>query len=192
MNTVERKPARDRLLDAADELFYEEGVHVVGIDRVIERAGVAKATLYSSFGSKDELVRAYLQRRSDRRKARITKALAERFDSAPRAQMLGIFEMLVEHVQDPTFRGCAFYNACAESEPGSIAHQVSDESRGWTRSLFVRLATEGGAADPEALAQRLTLLYDGATVASRMDRDPTGAVAARDVATALIDAVIAG
>src|SRR4051794_603668 len=58
-----RASARERLLAAADELFYEEGVHIVGIDRVIERAGVAKASLYSAFGSKDELIRQYLMRR---------------------------------------------------------------------------------------------------------------------------------
>src|SRR3569833_2360310 len=70
-STAARKPtARDRLLAAADELFYAEGVHTVGIDRIIERAGVAKASLYSSFGSKDELVRAYLQGREERRPAR--------------------------------------------------------------------------------------------------------------------------
>jgi len=67
----DRSAARERLLDAADELFYEEGVHTVGIDRVIERAGVAKATLYNAFGSKEELVRAYLLRRLDARKARM-------------------------------------------------------------------------------------------------------------------------
>ena len=60
---ADRRSARERLLAAADELFYEEGVHTVGVDRVIERAGVAKATLYSAFGSKDELIRAYLAAR---------------------------------------------------------------------------------------------------------------------------------
>ena len=63
--------AQDRLLAAANELFYEEGVHAVGIERVIERAGVAKASLYSTFGSKEELVRAYLQQRADARKRRL-------------------------------------------------------------------------------------------------------------------------
>ena len=61
-----RRPARERLLAAANELFYNEGVHTVGIDRVIEQAGVAKASLYNTFGSKDELVRAYLESRHTR------------------------------------------------------------------------------------------------------------------------------
>src|SRR6266536_1631458 len=74
------RPARDRLLDAASELFYERGVHTAGIDTIIERAGVAKATLYSAFGSKEELIRAYLQRRHERRQERITRGL-ERYDN---------------------------------------------------------------------------------------------------------------
>ena len=78
--------ARERLLEAANELFYDEGVHTVGIDRVIERAGVAKASLYNTFGSKDELVRAYLEGRHARTSARITRYL-ERY-SDPRDRLL--------------------------------------------------------------------------------------------------------
>src|SRR3982751_5978814 len=85
-----RKPsARERLLTAADELFYAEGIHTVGIDRVIERAGVAKASLYSTFGSKDELVRAYLEGRHELRRTRLLAGL-ERFDD-PRDRLLGVF-----------------------------------------------------------------------------------------------------
>jgi AcrR family transcriptional regulator len=79
---------RDRLLAAADELFYEEGVHVVGIDRIVERAGVAKASLYSTFGSKDELVRAYLENHFRRRQNRVARVLAA-YDT-PRARLLGV------------------------------------------------------------------------------------------------------
>ena len=86
--------ARDRLLDAANELFYDEGVHTVGIDRVIERAGVAKASLYNTFGSKDELVRAYLEARHAQTAGRITRYL-ERYSSpcaskTPRSRSLGV------------------------------------------------------------------------------------------------------
>src|SRR5690349_17397815 len=76
----ERVSARERLLAAADELFYEGGIHTVGIDRVIERAGVAKASLYDTFGSKDALIRAYLEARHDARKARLT-AWLERYET---------------------------------------------------------------------------------------------------------------
>ena len=86
--TKDRLPARERLLAAASDLFYEEGVHSVGIDRVIERAGVAKATLYSAFGSKDELIRAYLAARHAATRDRMTRELAARYDT-PRERLQG-------------------------------------------------------------------------------------------------------
>jgi AcrR family transcriptional regulator len=187
-HSPERLSARDRLLDAADELFYEEGVHSVGIDRVIERAGVAKATLYSTFGSKEGLVRAYLEGRHQSRKQRITRGLA-RYDS-PRDKLLGVFDILGELFAEPGYRGCAFVNASAESAAGSSVEQVSDEYRGWVRSVFVQLASEAGAADPEALARQLYLLYDGATTSARMDHNPGSAAAAKVAATVLVDAAV--
>src|ERR1700677_2380198 len=108
--------ARERLLRAADELFYEEGIHTVGIDRVIERAGVAKATLYSAFGSKDELVGAYLRRRHDSNQERMERLLLERYAS-PRERLIGIFEIQGENFV-PGFKGCAFMTASAEATPG--------------------------------------------------------------------------
>src|SRR4051812_15146435 len=92
---------RDRLLAAADELFYEEGVHTVGIDRVIERAGVAKASLYSTFGSKEELVRAYLAARAQDRRARITQRIAQH--DQPRDRILAIFDVLGERAARPSY-----------------------------------------------------------------------------------------
>jgi AcrR family transcriptional regulator len=184
----DRTSARERLLAAADELFYEEGVHTVGIDRVIERAGVAKATLYSAFGSKDELIRAYLTRRHATRQARLMRGL-ERFET-PRERLLGPFDVLRELAAEPGFRGCAFVNASAESRPGGAVQEVSDESRAWTRSLFAELARNAGAKDPDQLARQLSLLYDGASVSARMDRDPEAAAEARVVAAALVDAAI--
>ncbi len=187
--TTERRSARERLLAAANELFYEEGVHTVGIDRVIERAGVAKASLYSAFGSKDELIRAYLIARHTARQERMTRMLA-RYDS-PRERLLGVFDVLGESFAEPGYRGCAFINASAESRPGSSAEEVSDESRAWVRSLFTELGRAAGAVDPEHLARQLVLLYDGATVNARMDRDPTAAAAARAVAATLVDLALA-
>jgi len=185
--TSARKPsARDRLLAAADELFYAEGVHTVGIDRVIERAGVAKASLYSTFGSKDELVRAYLEGRHEIRRARLLAGL-ERFDG-PRERLLGVFDVLADVAAAPGFRGCAFYNASAESAPGSAAEEVSAANRAWTRDLFTELARDAGAPDPPALADQLVILYDGATVGARMDHGPGAGHTARTIAAVLLDA----
>src|SRR5262252_9408386 len=134
--------AHDRLLAAANELFYEEGVHTVGIDRVIERAGVAKASLYSAFGSKDELVRAYLLGRHERRQRRLTAVVDAR--QGPRAKLLGIFDYLGDFHRQSTFRGCPFVNASAESPPGSAVEEVSDLTRDWVRTLVRGLVTELG------------------------------------------------
>src|SRR4051795_11094109 len=117
---AKKASARERLLAAADELFYAEGVHTVGIDRIIERAGVAKASLYSSFGSKEELVRAYLENRHEIRRHRLLAGL-ERFAN-PRDRLLRAFGGLARRAATPGFRGCAFYNASAESvaEGGAV------------------------------------------------------------------------
>lgn len=175
---------RERLLDAADELFYAEGVQSVGIDRIIERAGVAKASLYSAFGSKDELVRAYLERRHERRAARVLAGL-ERFPT-PRARLLGVFDVLGELTQRPDFRGCAFQNARAETKPDSKAVPVCDRTRAWTRDLFRKLAADAGVPEPGAFARQLILLYDGAMTSARMDGDLDAPSRARRVAEKLL------
>jgi AcrR family transcriptional regulator len=184
VNTVTKLSARERLLAAADELFYEEGVQTVGIDRVIERAGVAKASLYKAFGSKDELIRAYLEGRHERRREAILRELAT-IDS-PREKLLAIFDHLGVTIQEPGFRGCAFANASAEASPGSAAEQAAGNYRRWVRSLFVDLATQAGAPEPAKLARQLHLLYGGATLSARMDHDPAAAAAAREVAEVLV------
>jgi AcrR family transcriptional regulator len=183
-----RGSARERILAAANELFYEEGIHSVGIDRVIERAGVAKASLYNTFGSKDGLVRAYLMSRQASREDRITRGIA-RFNT-PREKLLGIYDVLAERFAEPAFRGCAFINASGEAWPGSAIDDVREYARDWVRTLFVGLARDAGAADPEALAMQLILLYDGALVGAQLDSDPTVALAARSAAVTLIDRAV--
>ena len=183
-STTRKPSARDRLLAAADELFYAEGIHTVGIDRVIERAGVAKASLYSTFGSKEELVRAYLEGRHALRRTRLLAGL-ERYDD-PRDRLLGVFEVLAELTGTPGFRGCAFYNASAESTPGGAIELVSNANRAWTRGLFFELARDAGAKDPATLADQLVVLYDGASVGGRMDKDSKAALMAREIATMLL------
>jgi AcrR family transcriptional regulator len=188
--SLPRLSARDRLLAAADELFYAEGVHTVGIDRIIERAGVAKASLYSTFGSKDELVRAYLEGRHQARRARLLDGLS-RYET-PREKILGVFDIMGELAASPTFRGCAFYNASAESPDGSAAQEVTAANRAWTRSLFRDLAQAVGAPDPDTLASQLVIVYDGSSVGARMDRDYRPAATARAIAATLIDASLVG
>lgn len=188
-NAASPLSARDRLLVAADELFYSEGVHVVGVDRIVERAGVAKASLYSIFGSKDELVRAYLENHLRQRQRGIGKILAAH--NTPRGRLLGIFAELEGALEGSEFRGCRFISAGAEARPGDKSEVVADEYRAWLRSLFTELAEAAGATDAKAVGRQLALLYDGAAVAARMDRDRRGAAnAVHAAAAALLDAAI--
>ena len=188
MNThaIGARPARDRLLDAASELFYEHGVHTVGIDTIIERAGVAKASLYSAFGSKEELVRAYLEARHASRRATVLAEMELHDD--PRSKLLALFDVLVTTVKRPEFRGCAFANASAESGPDSAAAEVTRKARAWLLGVMAEQATALGAAKPAGLARQLTLLYDGALVQSRLDPGLAAATAAKAAAQVLIDA----
>src|ERR1700731_2985300 len=134
-STVERVSARERLLSAARELCYEDGVHPVGVDRLVERAGVAKATLYTLFGSKDGLVRAYLTERHNATRERMTRELAARLNS-PRERVLGVFEVQGLSFTELGFRGCAFIGANAETSPGSTVEKVTEDYRNWLHSLF--------------------------------------------------------
>lgn len=179
--------ARERLLAAANELFYAEGVHTVGIDRIIEQAGVAKASLYNTFGSKDELVHAYLDSRHAETAGRITRALGRY--GTPRDRLLGVFDAQGELFAEPGFRGCAFVSASSES-PNDVVEKAAADYRGWVRGLFTGLAREVGVPDPEGLARQLQLLYDGASLSARMDHDPSAAMAARTAAAALLDAAL--
>lgn len=187
--TQGRPSARERLLGAANELFYSEGVHSVGIDRIIEHAGVAKASLYNTFGNKEGLVGAYLESRHERLSARITRVMSH-YDT-PRDRLLSVFDAQAESFADPEFNGCAFVAAASEAPHRATVERASDGSRAWLRGLFADLAAQAGAADPEALGCQLFLLYDGAHVAVRMDRDRTAAATARAAAAALLDASLA-
>jgi AcrR family transcriptional regulator len=178
--------ARERLLAAANELFYDEGIHTVGIDRVIDRAGVAKATLYSAFGNKEGLIRAYLDSRHATTRARMEAGLA-RYDT-PRDKLLGVFDIQGERFGQPSFRGCAFVSASAEGPRGGQVEAASDDYRRWVRDLFLDLARQIGVRDPDQLAHQLVLIYDGASVSARMDRDAATSTHARAAAAALLAA----
>lgn len=178
--------ARERLLEAANALFYAEGIQSVGIDRIIEQAGVAKASLYNTFGSKEGLVRAYLESRGESNRKRIARGLT-RFRT-PRERLLGMFDVQGELYVTPTYNGCAFMAASAEAPRGGSVQEASDGHRDWVRALFTELAAEAGVADPQGLGRQLFLLYDGANVGARMDRDPTAASVAREMAAVLLDA----
>jgi AcrR family transcriptional regulator len=185
-----RRPSpRERLLKAADELFYAEGVNSVGIDRVIERADVARASLYSTFGSKEELIRAYLEHRMEISKSRLRAAVEAHAD--PRERLLSVFGAQAALFARPDYHGCAFNRATAEAQPGSAAYDVPRAYRRWLRDFLRDLAAAAGAPDPGLLATQIHLLYDGAMMAASLDGSPGVTSAARTAAETLLDAALA-
>jgi AcrR family transcriptional regulator len=180
------RPAKQRLLDSASELFYAEGVQSVGIERILEHAGVAKGSLYNTFGSKEALVRAYL----DARHANTTGRLQLAIDAVedPKERILAVFDAQGQIFRQPDFHGCAFVSASTGAEPGGKIDEATDNYRAWIRTMFTDLAKGVGARQPKRLAEQLQLLYDGGGIAANMDHNPAIAKASRAAAAALIDA----
>jgi AcrR family transcriptional regulator len=168
--TRRESPARRRVLDTATRLFYAEGIRAVGIDRIIAEAGVAKATFYSHFPAKDDLVGAYLREQMDLTRAAVA-ALRSR-EPAPLEMILAVFESIGELGCGPGFRGCAFVNAAVEyPDPDHPVRQVIAEYRHWFRSLLHDLLTTAGHQDADGTAAMLMLLRDGLLVGVQLD-DP--------------------
>jgi AcrR family transcriptional regulator len=180
-----RRTAKQRILEAADNLFYNEGIHTVGIDRVIARAGVAKGSLYYSFTGKDDLIHEYLTHRHRRWVERVTTGIDAHTD--PRARILAVYDVLGTLFAQPDYNGCAFMNATAEAAPDSVEAQAGSAFRAWVHTLFLELATDTGAGDPQQLAQTLVLLYDGAVASAQIDNTPEAARTARRTAELVLD-----
>jgi AcrR family transcriptional regulator len=183
--TSPRVPARQRLLDAADRLFYSEGVHTVGIDKIIEEAGVAKGSLFYNFSGKEELVAAYLAGWDKRRRDRIARHQQGLDD--PIDKLLAIFDALQEAVLTPGYRGCAFANANAEALPGSAEANALRAFRDWLADIILALTEEAGFLNASDVAARLRLLYDGAVANSQLDEHPDAVRLAKELAQMVLD-----
>lgn len=188
--TAQETGPRERLLETADRLFYAEGIHTVGIDRIIDESGVAKASLYKYFGNKDGLVKAYLNRRQERVRERIARHLIAA-GGDPRERLLAVFDSQAEVISQPNFHGCAFATATAEVASGDDLEEIAQEYRAYIRETLRTLAEEAGASNAADLARELHFIYDGAEQAARMDRDLAAATVARRMAGVIIDSELA-
>jgi AcrR family transcriptional regulator len=178
----------ERILSTATDLFYREGVHAVGIQRVIDEAGIAKASLYAHYESKDDLVAACLARHAANARAAIGARLARPGLDA-RGKLLALFDAQVESVQSTAFRGCPFLNVTSEiAESAHPAKRVIAAQRAWLHELVAGLVADAGAASPQPLAGTLVVLFDGASSSSVIDDDPAAARHARWAAERMIDA----
>jgi AcrR family transcriptional regulator len=179
-------PARDRLITAANELFYAEGINTVGVDRIIEHAGVSRASFYNNFDSKEQLIHTYLLGRHEQTTTRLDEVIAGHDD--PRDKILAVFDVQTAIFGQPDFNGCAFQAASTEAPAGGTVASDAADFRRWIRTMFIDLAGLVGAADPEQLGRQLHVLYDGAGLTARMDHDADIAIATRAAVAVLLDA----
>lgn len=153
---------REKILEAASALFYQRGVRAVGVDLVVEEAGVAKTSLYRHFGSKDDLVAAFLAR-EDRDFWGTWDRVSERHDDNANAELDGHLEWIGERLGRPNYRGCPQINVAAEfPEPTHPARRVAAHHKREMRRRLKRIAERLGAERPDELAGQLSLLIDGA------------------------------
>ena len=158
---------RGRILQAAYYLFCREGINAVGIDRIVAEAGVAKASLYRHFRSKEELVLAVLDLREKLWRVDWLEAEVERRAPPGKARLLAIFDLFDEWFRRDDYEGCLFINTLLEvHDRDNPLHAAAAEKRARIRELLRRWAEEAGIAEPEAFAREYQLLMNGAIVAA--------------------------
>ncbi len=177
---------RDHLVDTALEIFYRDGFHASGIDKIIAESGVARMTLYNHFKSKDELILAALRRRDETFRNWFMRAV-ERRGAAPRDRLLAVYDVLDEWFAEKGFSGCMFVNASAEfADPNHPIHRASGEHKILILNYVRTLTEAAGASEPDDLAHGLMLLMEGAIVMSHVAGDRKAAMRARAAAEALL------
>ncbi|WP_149083936.1 MULTISPECIES: TetR/AcrR family transcriptional regulator [Microbacterium] len=187
-------PGARRVLDAASDLFYERGIHAIGVDTIAAAAGVTKKTLYDRFGSKEALVVSYLQHRDARWRDHVAAHLARVPEPGP-VRVLAIFDAAIAWVPDNSAKGCSAINARAEIDGAGDAPLVLAEARRekeWLLAVFAELCSEAGFHDPHRLAETLMLLYEGAIVTVGMGTFAEPFATARESARRLLDSAPTG
>ncbi len=158
---------KDRLFEVASRLFYQQGYRAVGVDTLAEESGIGKMTLYRHFPSKDELIIAFLQN-SDEEFWGYFEQIT-RMASSAKGKLVAFFEALQAYATAPACFGCPFLNLATEyPDVDNPGHRVALSHKQVVRGRFLQLAKEAGARQPEALADGLFLLMDGAYMAARM------------------------
>jgi len=183
--------ARERILETAYELFARRGIQAVGVDEVVRRAGVAKATLYKHFPSKDDLAVAFLELREQRWTRAWVEAEARRRGSTPEQQLLAIFDLFDEWFHRHDFEACSFINVLLELGAAHPAGQASIQHLENIRAVVRRLAEEAALRDPPTFARSWHILMKGSIV-SAAEGDADAAKRAKELAKLLIDQHRAG
>jgi AcrR family transcriptional regulator len=182
-------PAGRRILDAASQLFYQEGIHAVGVEAIAAAADVTKKTLYACFGSKDQLVAAYLQERDQRWRSWLTGWVDAQAGSDV-DRLLATFDAMGKWLEKQYPRGCSFINALAElpssTHPG---HPVILEQKQWMLDYLTELASAVGVPSPENLGKTLMILHEGIAVSAATGCPADASRQARASAAELIAAL---
>ena len=175
--------ARERLLEAARELFHGEGIRAVSVERILEGSGVGRASFYRHFASKDDLVVATLDHYSQRWRELLLQQVPERAEG-----VLGVFDLLAERFTEPDYRGCLAQAALIEfRDPAHPIHQAAARHRdGMTEDLASLLDSDFDPADRQRIGRQLLQLVDAAMLASLHDPSSRPATEARTTATALL------
>ncbi|MGZ4980009.1 MAG: TetR/AcrR family transcriptional regulator [Methylobacter sp.] len=178
---------QEKILQAASELFYSQGIRATGVDAIAKAANTTKMSMYKYFPSKDDLVLAFLRKRDEDFRLWFIDQVNAKADM-PKAKLLAVFDVIGEWMAVPEFRGCAFINAAAEFPiEGNPMHQVSAEFYDHFRNYIADLAVQCGSKSPESLAQQLSLLIEGAIVSEQMKRHSGSAEQAKQAAVILIE-----
>lgn len=187
-----QRSTKDRILDAANRLFYGEGVRAVSVDAIAAKAGVTKRTLYYHFKSKDELVAGYLASRDQPNLALFAKWFEEAEGTAADKTAF-IFHRLAENARHPKWKGCGFLRTIAElaNLPGHPAVAIGAAHKKKFEAWLSERFAEAGAPSPAALARSVALLLDGAFASMLTHRDPDYAQAAGDAARELVGSQLA-
>lgn len=181
-------PAKDALLEAACQLFYTQGIRATSVEAILERAGVARQSLYQHFASKDGLVAEFLKVR-DARWCAWMNDFAAAASRDPYQQLLAIYDFLDSWFQQSDFSGCAFINTAAEyGNPEHPFHVLSAAHKARVLGDIERLCRAAGLASPKALARQLTLLMEGAIVTEQVSPGTGAAALAKQMAHTLIQA----
>ncbi len=178
--------SRKKILAAAGELFYRHGIRAVAMDAVVAQAGVAKATVYRHFSSKDALVAAFLHAEGERQVERLRERLNRPACDAVTA-ILGVFDGIGAWLVATNFRGTALINAVAEfPEATHPAHTTVRQYLGLATACLSQFLTRAGVDHADALSRQLVLLMTGAIVTGTLERDPTSALVAKEIARHLL------
>jgi AcrR family transcriptional regulator len=177
---------RERLMDAAGELFYREGLHAITADRVAESAGLTKPTIYNLFGSKDALMIEALRRRGDQIRASIERRAAEQSD--PERKILEVLQVYDEMLVSEGFHGCPLIVAAVQAPDSTEARELAQAHKTWVRALLAQFGRSARLRSPDVLASSLVLVLEGAAAMSAVQPADLIARQARAASRALIAA----